>query len=482
MKFSLTFIIRDDRINQKGLCPIYLRYTYDRKWKNLPLKYSIEPQFWDKENSSVSKKYSNHNHLKKRMYEFEISVRNKIDEFFLEYKIYPSISDLEKLIQQSPKKKNENSLNQSHPSLKSLYDDFVIYKTKNYVKQSTLNIYKYTWDKWILFENSSSPKSLMDMNEKTLSEFVVFLLNLNLQKNSIGKYIKTIKTFLRYVSQKLEMNVPVSFQRVKVDREDKTDFQVFTKEEFENLKREVFFSRYYKINKFQLTEREILIGRIMIFLCSTGLSFVDFDRLTINDIYVERDNLETDKIYLNIKIHRQKLNTTEVCIIPIIDLTIDLLIEMVGLPHTFYGSQNDENLELEFKIKIFSTLLKKMKKGEIFTKHQPRIFPKVYVQDFNKEIKLLLCKIGMIQKVKIRKQVKNNIEEKVIEKFNLITSHTGRRTYITSCLQQGISPHILMKTTGHKKVGTLLKYNQETDLNIFREFENKIKTKKSSKM
>jgi hypothetical protein len=136
---------------------------------------------------------------------------------------------------------------------------------------------------------------------------------------------------------------------------DMSKCATITKEEFENLKREVFFSRYFNQNRFNLTEKQILIGRIMIFLCSTGLSFVDFDRLTINDLFVDKDNLDTKKKYLNIKIHRQKLNTTEVCIIPIIDITIDLLIDMLGLTYKFYEG-DDSDVELSIKTKFLLKL------------------------------------------------------------------------------------------------------------------------------
>jgi hypothetical protein len=320
------------------------------------------------------------------------------------------------------------------------------------------------------------------MTEKTLSEFINFLLEQGLQLNTIGKYIKTLKTFLNYVSQNLELSVPQSFKRIKVYREEKYDFQVLSKEEFELLKSKVFFSRYFKngvsLNDREFTEREILIGRIMVFLCSTGLSFVDFGRLTIDDIFIDKDVLDTKKKFVNIKVHRQKLQTTEVCVIPIIDITIDLLVEMLGLTYNFYNG-DDVGVDVEMKMKILEKLIKVMKKGEKLTPYQPYLFPKVYSQDFNKEIKLLLKKIGLNSEVKIRKRVKGNIVEKVVPKYTLISSISGRRTYITSCLLQNIRPHILMKTTGHKKVGTLLRYNKETDLNIFNEFNSKINTKGS---
>jgi hypothetical protein len=211
----------------------------------------------------------------------------------------------------------------------------------------------------------------------------------------------------------------------------------------------------------------------MIFLCSTGLSYVDFDRLTIHDLYIDKETFRKKKKYLNIKIDRKKLNTSNVCVIPILDNTIDLVIEMVGLIYEFYDGSNKE-VDLELKMNILDSLLKKLKKGEFLEKYQPRLFPKVLVQDFNKEIKEVLSKIGLNEQVKVIKHIKGNNVESYVPKSQLVSSHTGRRTYITNCLLQGIRPHILMKTTGHKKIGTLLKYNRETDSNIFNEYESKI--------
>lgn len=477
MNYSLNFIIRDDRVNSKGLCPIYLRYTFSRKWVNLPLKKSIEPIYWDKVNFGLNlrKKHPNFNEFKKLIGDFEGVVRSKIDRYYLQNGVYPSIEEINSLLKDKIKVEDIKE----ETSLKILYSRFVEFKKSTFVELSTLTIYKTTWDKWSQFQKLNSVEyGIGNMNEKTLTEFIIYLLNQGLQKNTIGKYVKTMKSFLNFVSQHLEMNVPPSYKRVKVYREEKYDFQVFSKEEFENLKSRVFFSRYLieGNGKIDLTDREVLIGRIMVFLCSTGLSYVDFSRLTIDDIFIDKDTLDSKKKYVNIKIHRQKLKTTEVCIIPIIDITIDLLIDMLGLTYQFYEGDKNE-IEVEMKMKILEKLLKLMKKGQKLTEYQPNLFPKVFVQDFNKEIKVLLKKIGMINDVKIRIQKKGKIVEKVVPKYTLISSHSGRRTYITSCLQQDVRPHILMKTTGHKKVGTLLRYNKETDLNIFNEFDSKINTK-----
>jgi len=42
MNYSLNYVIRDDRKNSKGLCPIYLRYTFNRKWGGHPTQKPLE--------------------------------------------------------------------------------------------------------------------------------------------------------------------------------------------------------------------------------------------------------------------------------------------------------------------------------------------------------------------------------------------------------------------------------------------------------
>jgi site-specific recombinase XerD len=408
------------------------------------------------------------------MGDFEGKVIDIVEDYHYNNKEYPTIEKLNILLNSIEIIGNPTVIT---ITLKSLFDGFIDFKKSIYVEQSTISIYNQTWEKWSAFEKKTGKVRVLDeMNEKTLTEFKVFLLNQGLQKNTIGKFIKTMKSFLNYVLLHLEMDVPVSFKRVVVDREEKKDFQVLTRAELEDIKREVFFSRYYGKNKCDLTERQILIGRILVFLCSTGLSFVDFDKLTIEDIHVDYDKLTKDKSVI-LLIDRQKLKTTEDCIIPILDITIDLLSDMLGIPHLFLEPRKDEPTDERTKMNVLESLLRKMKKGVKLTDYQPRIFPKVSVQKFNKEIKELMSTIGLNYDVSKKKIVKGKVIREHIPKFQLISSITGRRTYITLCLEQGISPHILMETTGHKKIGTLLRYNKNSKPNILKEFRNKINTK-----
>ena len=87
--------------------------------------------------------------------------------------------------------------------------------------------------------------------------------------------------------------------------------------------------------------------------------------------------------------------------------------------------------------------------------------------------KLLFKKIGVdgIESITKRDRKKTTI---IKHKYDLICSHTGRRTYISVNLQKGIRPDTLMKTTGHRSYETMLIYVQQQQDSIFNEMYNKI--------
>ena len=103
------------------------------------------------------------------------------------------------------------------------------------------------------------------------------------------------------------------------------------------------------------------------------------------------------------------------------------------------------------------------------------IFPKIQNQIFNREIKKVLGKIGINEIQKVYEKRFGHIQEKVIEKNKLISSITGRRTFITHSLRDGISMEVLMKSTGQKDVRTLLKYTKIDQDNVNRSFLQKKK-------
>ena len=53
--------------------------------------------------------------------------------------------------------------------------------------------------------------------------------------------------------------------------------------------------------------------------------------------------------------------------------------------------------------------------------------------------------------------------ENVAPKHEFITTHTGRRTFVTLSLERGVRPEVLMRITGHKDIRTMQRYVKMTE-------------------
>lgn len=79
-------------------------------------------------------------------------------------------------------------------------------------------------------------------------------------------------------------------------------------------------------------------------------------------------------------------------------------------------------------------------------------------QKFNEYLKKLMAKIGFNQIIEVKKIIGG---KRVIEhhpKWELISSHTARRSFATNLYKQGINPSIIMLCTGHHDLGSFMKY------------------------
>ncbi|MCK5789160.1 MAG: tyrosine-type recombinase/integrase [Chlamydiia bacterium] len=94
---------------------------------------------------------------------------------------------------------------------------------------------------------------------------------------------------------------------------------------------------------------------------------------------------------------------------------------------------------------------------EILEKYNYAI-PNIHNQTMNRSIKRICKLVGIdspIQKIKL---IGTNRTAETKPKYSYITTHTGRRTFITIAILKGVPIPLIMRMTGHKKVETLMKY------------------------
>jgi site-specific recombinase XerD len=467
-KYSMTFGIRDDRPNKFGEAAIFLRYSFARKFVNLPLGITIPVQQWSKESCSPRRTYDKFNKVKSTMNLFEQNYLDFIHEFFNSYNRYPTVIEMRS--NQIERKDKDGSVELEKLRFDTLFEEYIQNGKRNNLKQSTINVYTYTRDKWILFSKGKY-LYVSEMNLNTLKDFRIFLNESGLKENTVGKYIKTIKSFLNFCFFQKELTeVPISYKKIEVDKDYGTEIIHLKQDELELIKREVFYSGWYGEPKFDLNEREKLIGQIFVFLCSTGLSFADYDNIRLQHINITKDSLR-NKRYITLEVSRQKIKSIHKSIIPIVDVTIDLLLEWVAIDRNLYSY---DQIDFEQKKILLENMLKSIAENRISKPHHPRLVKYIPSQTFNSEIKDVLKKLKLKRRINVIWRQANTKHEESKELWEVVSSHTGRRTYVTLSLEQGISLHHLMQSTGHTKTGTLLRYNKTSRESVSQEFESKV--------
>jgi site-specific recombinase XerD len=371
------------------------------------------------------------------------------------------------------------------PLIKSDIRDFINYRSKEH-RPSTITVYKSTLLKWTEFEKYSKKEYYRDdINGRLIQDFRLYLINTGIQLSTVGKYIKTIKSYVNsYLLAYLNVNVDSTYRKVKVDREEKNTFEILTEIELENLKEASFYSRYKVKNEIKeiiLSDREKLIGQMFFFMCNTGVPYGDLLLLNFTNIKIEKEDLtellhlENDsEYYVNLEYERIKIKERIICTVPLIGVTLDLIISRLGLPMEEMG-QGNLYLNDQNRIQILLSLLEKFKlKFSKLNKQEKLLFPNVPNQSFNKEIKELLKKLGVDKLVTKTFRGKDKIVEN-IPKYMMISAHSARRTYITQSLRKGVLPDVVMSTTGHRKVQTMSTYHKHDSASINREIRNKIR-------
>lgn len=99
--------------------------------------------------------------------------------------------------------------------------------------------------------------------------------------------------------------------------------------------------------------------------------------------------------------------------------------------------------------------------------------PKISSQKFNVQIRKAVKNAGINTKVKKTNYTGNKKDVVYYEKWQIVSSHTARRTFITLAAERGMPDHIIMKITGIRDPKTLLKY-KKTNQQAVADFMNKM--------
>ena len=389
------FVLKEPNGKEKTL--IYLLYTYG----NQRLKYStgekILPKHWnsDKQRVRNSAEFPEHSEFNTRLQNIETAVNNS----------YRRLLNNQEIVTPQSLKGEIN---------KELKKDLLIKKPTDFIdwvekeievlkmdrKRGSIQVYNTLLKHLKNFSSSRKYKiTFNSVNLEFYEQFKDYLINdRKLLNNTFGKQIRTLKSFLNLATEKgINTNQAYKSRLFKVIEEN-IDHIYLTEEELETL---------YDID---LTAKPYLdrVRDLFLIGCHTGLRFSDFTQL-------KKENLEESKsgFVFNVKTNK----TSERVVIPVKSVVI-----------------------------------------AIWDKHKGRLPRAISNQKMNDYLKEL-GKIAEIDKSTIIKKTSGTtVREKICPKYELITTHTARRSFATNAYLSGVPAISIMRITGHKTERAFMKY------------------------
>lgn len=248
-------------------------------------------------------------------------------------------------------------------------------------------------------------------------ELVDYLKEKRFKSSTIDKIIKNLKVFLSQADLMDGIEVCQDFKKTVSGR------SLFAKVD----KEEVWHVYLTEAEIQQITnanmpdERLAEIRDLFIIQCWTGLRISDLSRL-------ERGNIKDGLLSITAKKTRQKV------VIPVTD-------------------------ELQ-------TVLNKY----------PDRLPKIPTdQHFNRELKKICEIAGIDEPTMAETKVNGMVVIAPVPKYELVTSHTARRSFATNLYRRGIASTQLMLLTGHKSESSFLKYIKVNKIDNARDVAKKLK-------
>ncbi|GAA5091466.1 site-specific integrase [Chryseobacterium ginsengisoli] len=287
MKLSILFLLRRNKANIKGLCPIECRITLDSQRKPFSTGIFINPDYWN-----ASKQKAHPPNKGNTQINTQLSlIKQDINQAFLFLQVQEKDFDVDDIYRQFKGEniKQDKSINEMFHLHISKQEKLIgisttkvsvakFYQTQTHVKSFIKHQYK------------KSDYLLKDMTMAFITEFEFYLkAEKQFKQNTIYKTIQRFKQIVK-LSVGLDYLAKDPFLLYR-NRKPKKQVVFLSKEELEALEKHNFAS-----------ERLQQVADMFIFCCYTGLAYTEMSKLKESDI---QKGFDTNKW---IHIHRQKTN------------------------------------------------------------------------------------------------------------------------------------------------------------------------------
>jgi len=393
------FLLRDPNAKKPTSIYCHLRFNNDRIVFATGEK--IHPNEWDsgKQRAINSKKFPHNSELNIWLDKIDSEIKSIFRSFNLD-----NVSPTADLIKN---KINERIFKKTTSRIPSLIDFIASYikectKIKN---PNTVRTYITTFKHLKSYAKFHSIN--LDYSSITLdfyNSFVDYLTHdLSLSQNTIGKHIQVFKTFMNEATDR-GFNKKMDFRGRKFKRLAEPVESIYLN--LEELER---------IRGLDLTQSPSLerVRDLFLIGCYTGLRYSDFIKIKPENITVEGQGQYLEML-------TQK--TSQRVVIPLKPIVLEILKK--------YGG----------------------------------IIPKpLSNQKMNQYLKVIGKQAGITNKILVTRTKAGIRSEKLIPKYELIHTHTCRKSFATNAFRSGLSTLSIMKITGHKTETQFFKYVRITE-------------------
>jgi len=427
IKRSTTFFLekrkKDGKVIDKNV-PIIMRVTFDGKRADFTTGYRIDASKWDDKKQKVkngcwNKKKQSSAEINDYLANLETTLNDIFKSFEVEGKS-PSISELRKNFNGRLVADNIRSTSAISKKFWDAWDEFT---TDNAKRRDWTKATSQKFDAMKQDLLSFKPDiSFNDFTDKGLSDFVCWMRDekkvipnrsipdengnykvdrIGLKNSTIEKKLGYLRWFLIWATNK-GYNTNIAFQSFKLSLKTTQNKVVFlTKDEINKIRNAKIPS-----NKSHLDA----VRDVFLFMCFSGIRYSDTYNLKKSDIKDGFIEITTVKTADSLKIELNKMTSS------ILDKYSD-----IELP-------------------------------------EGKALPVLSNTKMNKNLKEL-CQLAEINEpIRLTSYKGTQRIDEVFPKWQLIGTHTGRRTFICNMLSLGVPAEIVMKWTGHSDYSAMKPY------------------------
>jgi site-specific recombinase XerD len=374
--------------------------------ERIPTGERIIPKYWDKRTKEVKANFRGHLEINSHLSE----LKEKTLEVWRNNKGL-AFGELRGLVRKAVRGEDQSFLQKK--TINEWVESFI---KDAPVKDSSKQVYNSSFDhlkNYAAKYNIDLTWDLFDLDFYT--HFTKYLWSIGHSDNTVGKVVKTLKTFIREAFDR-GLHTNLNFQ--------KKGFKVIHSEADEVYLSEQEINAIHNVQG--LSRKEEVSKQMFVFACWVGLRFSDLSKLNPNQVLT------------GLKGKMLRITTTktgEDVIIPMHPVAEEIWDSWQGLPPKQISN------------------------------------PK-----FNKHLKTIAEKAKLTIPVQRRKTVRGKVTIEWVPKYKMVKAHTARRSFATNCYLLGVPKASIMAVTGHKTEKAFNKYlriTKEQHANIMAEFFNK---------